>query len=263
MPDRTVPPEVVILPGTDIDGEWERFEVFEALHHGMHICNPMTSEHLDALIDALGPTAGDRMLDIACGHGELLIRAAERATVRAVGVDLSPWALVRALETTKQRTTIGTVEWLLGDAKRAGREERYDIVTCLGASWIWHGFLGTARAVADRSVPGGRVAIGDLRLAEDVDPAAFADAHGSFPTLEAQAQMLESAGIEVVDRIESGLTGWDAYQDRIMRSVEAWQRAHPGPRSDGYVAEQRRWQQDHLRDREFLRWTVWVGRVES
>ena len=263
MPDRAVPPEIVILPGIDVDGEWERFEVFEALHHGMRICNPMTSEQLDALIDALEPTAGDRMLDIACGHGELLIRAAERAAVRAIGVDLSPWALVRAFETAEQRPTIGTCEWVLGDAKRAGEHGQYDIVTCLGASWIWHGFLGTARAMVDRAVPGGRVAIGDLRLAEDVDPAAFAATHGSFPTLEAQAQTLESVGIEVVDRIESGRVGWDAYQDRIMRSVEEWQRAHPGSRSDGYVAEQRRWHQDHLRDREFLRWTVWVGRIVS
>ena len=73
-----------MLPGTDVEGEWERFRIFEALHHRMRICNPMTSADLDAVADVLDPQPEQSALDIACGHGELLIRLAERAAIEAL-----------------------------------------------------------------------------------------------------------------------------------------------------------------------------------
>ena len=141
-----LPPEIRVLPGTDVEGAWDRFEVFEALHHGMRICNPMTGADLDVVLDALAPHPGERWLDVACGHGELLIRGAERAEIAGVGVDLSPWVLVRSLEAALERKVANRLEWRLGDAHDLGKDERFDIVSCLGASWIWHGFAGTARA---------------------------------------------------------------------------------------------------------------------
>jgi SAM-dependent methyltransferase len=255
-----LPDGVVVLPGTDVADAWDRFEVFEALHHGMQICNPMTDADLDALIATLAPGDGERLLDIACGHGELLIRTARMAAIGGVGIDLSPWAIVRAYRRSVEAAVAGSVEWRLGDAHELDPEERYDVVTCLGASWIWHGFRGTASAVVRRTIPDGRVAIGDLRLREDVDPAAVAAAHGTMPTAEDQAAMLDELGIDVIDRFDAAGVGWEGYDERTRRSAATWAERHPGPDADRYVAEQARWRQDHVRDRTFLDWTVWVGR---
>ena len=249
------------MPGTDVEGARDRFEVFDALHHVMPICNPMTSAEVDDVLEALAPGDGESLIDIACGHGELVIRAAERARVEAVGIDLSPWAIVRSVDAASSRRLRGTIEWRLGDAHQLPRERRYDIVSCLGASWIWHGFAGTAAAMVARAHDGGRIAIGDLRLRSGSDAEQLSDAIGKVLTFDEQHQILDGLGIDVTDSFDAGSSGWDGYQDRILASVEAWSRDQPGERADEYVADQRRWREDHERDREFLDWTVWIGRL--
>ncbi len=59
-------------------------------HTGMAVMNPVSPAKLDTLIEALELPPGARVLDLACGKGELLIRIAERYPIRAVGVDLDP-----------------------------------------------------------------------------------------------------------------------------------------------------------------------------
>ena len=260
MAERVLPTEVVVMEGTDLVDAWDRFEVFDALHHLMPICNPMTDADLDAVLDRTSPKAGDSLLDVACGHGELVIRAVERTPLRAVGVDLSPWALVRCVQAAGQRPHVGSIEWRLGDAHDLPRGEGFEIVTCLGASWIWHGFRGTAEALISRTVPGGSVAIGDLRLREGADGRAVSESYGRVLTVGEQRDILEDLGIEIVGQIDAGPSGWDAYQDRILESVQAWAHEHPGDRAAEYLHEQRQWRSEHERDREFLDWTVWVGR---
>lgn len=254
-----LPSEIELLPGTDVNAAWERFEVFEALHHGMRICNPMTGSDLDDVVAALDPQPGETWLDIACGHGELLIRGAERAAIQGVGIDLSPWALARALGEADSRSVFRTLRWRLGDAHELGKDERFDIVTCLGASWIWHGFAGTVRAQIARAQPGARIAVGDLRLRADADPGEIAEIYGTVLTADDQQRILEDLGLRVIHRLDAGRSGWDGYQERVMQSVEAWAHEHPGPRADEYREQQHQWRSDHERDRTFLDWTVWVG----
>jgi SAM-dependent methyltransferase len=261
MIERSLPDGVVVLPGTDVAGAWGRFEVFEALHHGMRICNPMRDADLAEVVEMLAPCDGERMLDIACGHGELLIRAAHTAAIHGIGIDLSPWAIVRAFRRSSATDLQGVLEWRLGDAHELDPGERHEIVTCLGASWIWHGFRGTAAAVVRRTVPGGRIAVGDLRLRDDADPDAVAADQGKVLTAHDQAGLLDELGVDVIDHVDAGSAGWDGYDERTIRSVESWADEHPGPGADEYLAEQARWRDDHLRDREFLEWTVWVGRL--
>jgi len=79
-----LPPDVVVLPGTDLEGEWERFRIFEALHHGMRICNPMTEADLDALIPRLDPADGSRVLvrnDMDLGYNGVVTPAVIRRTI--------------------------------------------------------------------------------------------------------------------------------------------------------------------------------------
>jgi SAM-dependent methyltransferase len=134
-----LPAGLVVLPGTDVEGAWQRFEVFEALHHGTTICNPMQPAEVDAVIGLLDPADDDRMIDIACGHGELLIRTAGQADVVGVGLDLSPWVLARAARHAAARVPEARLSWWLGDGK-ALPVQPWDVVTCLGAPWIWNGF---------------------------------------------------------------------------------------------------------------------------
>lgn len=265
LPLRELPADVVVADGIDLPGEWHRFELFEALHHTMRICNPMTSGDLDAVVDALDPAEGDSVLDLACGYGELTIRLAQRAAIQATGIDLSPWMISAAATRCGSGSGVeraATFEWVVGDAKRSVTRP-HDIVACLGASWIWFGFAGTARAIAERTRPGGRIAIGDMRIRDGCDPVVVAEHHGRVSSIDEHIDEIERHGVEVIDQIDTSDDSWDDYLARTEEAVLRWRTDHPGERADRYVKEQHEWQSDHQRDRSILTWTVWVGQKRS
>jgi len=256
--NRVLPATVEVLAGTDVDGVWERFEIFEALHHSMRICNPMTSENLDAVVDALHPTNGDRVVDIACGYGELLLRLARRADIAGIGIDLSPWMLAGADRYAKAEAPDADLRWVLGDAKHY-RFEEVDVVASLGATWIWHGFPGTARAVAAATRRGGRLAIGDMRLRDGVDHTEVAREHGRVLSIAEHDDAIRDCGVRIIDRIDTADASWEAYIERTRAAAVAWAELHPGPRADEFIEEQKLWERDHARDQPILTWSVWVG----
>jgi SAM-dependent methyltransferase len=224
----------------------------------MRICNPMTDPDLDDLGALLDPQDDDRVLDIACGHGEALLRMAERAAVVGTGVDLSPWVLVRALGAARDRSLRGTLEWQLGDGADTPHAPEWDIVTCLGASWIWDGFEGTAQAVADRCKPGGRIAIGDVQVRPDADPADLATVED--PALHRGEQVEVLRGLGLIPIVEMGFStdAWADYDARVRASAASYAAGHEGDPERDFRAMAANWdKEEHLRA---LDWTVWVAR---
>jgi SAM-dependent methyltransferase len=257
-----LPPEIVVLPGTDVEAEWERFHLFEALHHSMVICNPMASQHLDEVIRLLAPRDGDGVLDIACGHGELLRRMAVAREIDGVGVDLSPWVLVRALQRARAEALRGKLTWWLGNGAHVPREERWDVATCLGAPWVFHGFAGTAQALAARLRPGGRMAIGDLRVRDDADPAAVAGLEGKPLDRPAQLTAFAAAQLEPVDEIVVPYPSIMDYQARVTAAAESYAAQHPGDPEMDFRQVAADGRADFERDAEVLTWSVWVAARE-
>jgi SAM-dependent methyltransferase len=256
-----LPSDILVLPDTDVEAAWERFYPFEALHHLHEICNPMRPGDLTAVIDALGPTGKTHAIDVACGHGDLLLEIAQRAAIYGVGVDLSPWVLIRARSRAEQAELQGSLEWWLGDGKAVPRRPSWDVATCLGASWIWHGFEGTARALTARLRPGGRLAIGDLRLRDEADrdrlPGAGLAEMAATATRHEQAAKLTGLGLELISEIIAPDEAWEHYHQTVIESADAYAVEHP---EADYRAMAATWMEDFQRDREYLTWTVWVAR---
>jgi ubiquinone/menaquinone biosynthesis C-methylase UbiE len=74
-------------------------------------------------------TAGDRVLDVACGTGNAAIRAA-RAGADVVGLDLTPPLLQRARRAAEDANV--EVEWIEGDAEALPfPDESFDVVVSL------------------------------------------------------------------------------------------------------------------------------------
>jgi len=255
-----LPADIVVLPDTDVEGAWERFYPFEALHHLHEICNPMRHTELSAVVVALGPTEGTQAIDIACGHGDLLLDMTRRTALFGVGVDLSPWALLRARARASQADLAGTLEWWLGEGRTVPRRARWDIATCLGGSWIWHGFEGTARALTGRLQYGGRLAIGDLRLRNAADRARLQDAgapEAATPTSHEQATILTELGLDVISEIVAPDEAWEQYHQIVIASADSYALRHPDADYRHLAAA---WMEDFQRDRRHLTWSVWVAR---
>ncbi len=251
-----LPKSIVVLPGTDVDDAWQRFAPFEALHHLHTICNPLSSQDLDRVVEALEPQDGDQALDLACGHGELLRRLSRRAAVGGTGVDLSPWALLRAASQSV------TIVWWLGDAGRVPEQPDWEIVSSLGATWIWDGFAGTAAALAARTAPVGRIAIGDLRLKSLADRAALGGApEASNLTEDEQVTALRELGLEPLEQIVPDPGAWRDYYELVVESADTYAAEHPDDPGADHRAMAHAWMRnDYERLSKHLAWTVWVAR---
>ncbi len=254
-----LPPSVRVLPGTDLERAWDVFERYEALHHGMSLCNPMSEGDLDALVAVLGPQPGMRVIDLACGHGELLLRLAAAAPIAGVGVDLSPWVLVRAAGAAAERGLEDRVDWWLVDAEEVEGDGSYDVASALGASWIWDGYAGTARALAGFVRPGGTVVVADLYRRPGITPAEV-EHYGEVPTHEELYGAFDAAGLALVDEIPTSAESWRDYERRIAESADAWVTMHPGPAAEEYRDDAAAWAAEHPRDPELVGWSLRIGR---
>src|SRR5207247_4637397 len=88
---------------------------------------PHDSAIYDELVARLAPAADERWLDIACGTGEIALRAA-RVGAAVTGIDLSPVMVERAR--VKAEAEELDIEFLAGDAARLPfSDESFDVVS--------------------------------------------------------------------------------------------------------------------------------------
>lgn len=132
----------------------------------------------DQLVNSLSLRGDERVLDVGCGHGLMLITAAKRLkTGRATGVDIwqkedqagnSPEA---TLENIRVEEVADRVELKDGDARRLPFEdESFDTVV---SSWALHniydkeGRVKAVREIIRVLKPGGRVALIDIQHTQE------------------------------------------------------------------------------------------------
>jgi len=82
-----------------------------------------------ALLDLLGPVAGLRVLDVACGHGRITRELSQRGA-DVVGIDISA-NLIRKARETEQSKPLG-IRYLHADVTAPGllSNDQFDRVTC-------------------------------------------------------------------------------------------------------------------------------------
>ena len=187
----------------------------------------------------------------------------QRAAITGTGVDLSPWMLQAAhrLSTT---TEIDGLTWMLDDAKNSAAQYREqsmltNITTCLGGSWVWHGFDGTLRTIAQLTQPGGRTAIGDMHLRDNLDPVAVTQSHGAVDSATQIEASFDTYGLDIIGRVNTSDAAWDNYLTGTRKAALAWAQKHRGKRAASFISEQQEWEEHHARDREILTWSVWVA----
>ncbi len=225
-----------------------------AVAHDLHVFwNPVSEEVVDELLWALDPQPGMRALDIACGVGELLLRLAGYG-VRGVGVDVSPWAIERAKAAKAASLPEADIEFVAqgGADYTLPADGPCDIVSLVGASWIWDGYQGTLRALHDFVRPDGLVLFGEPYWKVSEPPAAYLEAEDleadSFLDLAGLHAAVEAAGFRLLYQVVSSGQDWDRYEMLQSLSVDRWAMAHPDhPDRDEVLQVQRRAQRTYLR----------------
>lgn len=220
----------------------------------LDILDPISAASLDIVIQLLDLPDKARVLDIACGKAEPLIRIAERYPIQGEGVDLSPLFLQAAKERANLRVPPHsrlTFEKADG-AQYAAAPGSYDLAMCLGASWVWAGHRGTLKALSGFARPGGLVLVGEPYWRKE-PPKAYLEEYGvtreTYGTHQSNVKTGMEEGLTFLYARASTEQEWDHYEWMRLRAAERYAARNPGDPDVPELLKRAR----HTRD-IYLRW---------
>ncbi len=138
------------------------WKFYDITHREHSFCNPMSRGSFDQLIDLLRLPAGARVVDIASGKGEFLIRLAERYEISGIGIDISSYFIADSEREREQRVPEADITFKEMNGKDfvPDTPESFDLAACIGADWIFGGHRKTIEALKRMTVPGGWIIAG-------------------------------------------------------------------------------------------------------
>jgi SAM-dependent methyltransferase len=215
----------------------DTWRFYDITHRDHVVCNPTSVEKLDRVIDRLDLPVGPRVLDIATGKGELLLRMATRwggtdgSGFRAVAVDLSPFVIRDLRESAAKGVPAAQIESLVidGAAYRA-EPSSFELASCLGASWTFGGLASTFRALASAVRPGGKVLVGEPFWIGEPDPE-YLESTGlrrsGFGSHEENVAAGVAAGLVPWLALVSSGDEWDLYETLQWRAAARFAAENP------------------------------------
>lgn len=238
----------------------------EIAESGHRILNPFTEEKLALLGEVARLRPGMRQLDLACGKAELLCQWSLRHGIEGVGVDISEVFLSAARERARE---LGVGDRLRFEREDAGayraEPEAFDVVSCIGASWIGGGLEGTVELMLPALKEGGILLVGEPYWISTPPEEAY-EVLGfgaeAFSSLAGTFDRFEAAGVEVLEMVLADQDSWDRYVASQWWTLSDWLRDNP---ADPDVEEVRefleRARRSHVEyGRRHLGWGVFVLR---
>jgi ubiquinone/menaquinone biosynthesis C-methylase UbiE len=128
------------------------------------LVRPLFQPWAEHLVRAADTTAGDRVIDIACGTGIVARTVRDIGVSGIVGVDVNAGMLAVA------RDRAPDIDWRIGDATAlpVPPDERYDVVLCQQGLQFFADRAAAAAELRRVLVPGGRLAASTWRADEEM-----------------------------------------------------------------------------------------------
>lgn len=210
----------------------DMWKFYEITHREHVLCNPTSWGKLTHLVALLRLPESARVVDIACGKGEFLIRLAEAYGVRGIGIDLSPFFVADAQKQLEARVPDAdiTFQETNGADFRPDKPHSFALAACIGASWVFGGHAATLQALSTMIEPGGWVVVGEPYWRRD-PPEDYLEASGvardDFGTHFGNVEAGERQGLELVHTLVSNKDDWDRYEGLQWYSTAEYARSHP------------------------------------
>ncbi len=236
-------------------------EISEGNHR---ILNPFTEEKLMLLGEICRLKAGMRQLDLCCGKAEMLCQWARRWGIEGIGVDISKVFLAAARERTAELGVERRITLIEADAgKYVAEAQSFDVVSCIGATWIGNGLVGTLKLMLPALKPGGLLLVGEPYWIEPPPDEAYAAmglGQDDFTSLLGTLDRIESVGLELVEMVLADGNSWDRYVASQWWTMADWLRTNAGdPEAASLRETNAQARRTYLRyERAYLGWGVFV-----
>ena len=208
------------------------WKYYDITHQRHVVCNPMSVEKLAQLVELLRLPVGARVVDIACGMGEFLIRMAHAHGISGLGIDLSPHVIAAAGNRLKARAPEAdlTFTQMSGADFKPDKPHSFSLASCIGASWIFGGHAGTLDALIGMVEPGGWVVAGEPCWMQEPSRD-YLEASGMtrevFGTHTANVEEGERRGLTLVHTLVSNRDDWDRYEGLQWYAADEFARENP------------------------------------
>lgn len=210
----------------------DTWKFYDITHREHVVCNPTSEDKLARLVGLLRLPAEARVVDIACGKGEFLIRLAEAYGISGMGIDISPFCIADAQRQLRARSPAARIGFsqMNGSDFRPEAPCSLTLASCIGASWVFGGHAETLDALSGMVVPGGWVVVGEpywLREPSREYLATSGLTRDDFGTHSGNVEVGERRGLELVHTFVSSNDDWDQYEGLQWYATAEYARSHP------------------------------------
>ncbi|MEU4405694.1 methyltransferase domain-containing protein [Streptosporangium sp. NPDC023963] len=238
----------------------------EIAEGGHRILNPFTHDKLMLLGEVARLRPGARLLDLCCGKAEMLCQWSLGHGIKGVGVDISDVFLDAARARAEELGVADRVRLEKGDAGAyRAQAGAFDVVSCLGATWIGGGLEGTVKLMLPALKDDGILLVGEPYWSSE-PPAGAYESLGfgpdDFTSLAGTFDRFEAAGVEVLEMVLADQDSWDRYMASQWWTLSDWLRDNPEDPDAGGVRDfLERSRRSHVEyGRRYLGWGVFVAR---
>jgi SAM-dependent methyltransferase len=240
-------------------------EIAESNHR---ILNPFTQEKLMLLGEICQLDEGTRQLDLCCGKGEMLCRWSQQWGIHGSGIDISTVFIEAARARALELGVDSRLTFIEGDAAQYTPEANvYGLVSCIGATWIGGGMVGTIEKMQPALKREGLLLVGEPYWIKPPTAAVLERIgfeENEYTSLAGTVARIESTGMELVEMVLANQDSWDRYEASQWFTVDNWLRANANdPDAEplkAWIAENKKVYLAY--QRAYLGWGIFVTRMK-
>jgi hypothetical protein len=182
-----------------------------------------------------------------------------------VGVDLSPYCIADAKRKQQKRVPDAQLIFLEMDGAdyEPEKPESFDLVACIGASWIYDGHRGTLKALKGMAAQESWIVVGEPYWRQEPEGEyleAIGEERNRYGTHNENVEVGQELGLEVAYTLVSSQDDWDRYEGLQWYAAEEWASGHlEDPDVEEVLKRVRESKAAYLRwGRETLGWAIYV-----